>query len=149
MLFPFLLKSIIHKGSLRLITADGRIRIIGDETPPCVTIKLHRRSLEWTLGLDPELKVGEAFMDGSLTVEQGDIRDFLKLVFVNFETTGLGRFCPCRKNWNGRFRWFRQFNDTVRARLNAASHYDLPDELYKFFLDADRQYSLRLFHQSA
>src|SRR5690242_13493647 len=85
MLIRSLLQSIIHKNSLRLITANNREYLIGDGSPPKVTIKLHRRILEWTLGLDPQLKIGEAYMEGDLTIEQGGLRDFLELLFANFD----------------------------------------------------------------
>ena len=69
MLFPLLLRSVVHKGSLKLTTADGKTRVYGDGTEPRVAIKLHRRSLAWSLGFDPDLRIGEAYTDGTLTIE--------------------------------------------------------------------------------
>ena len=33
--------------------------------------RLHDKPVEWRIALDPELAIGEAFMDGRLTLEQG------------------------------------------------------------------------------
>jgi cyclopropane-fatty-acyl-phospholipid synthase len=145
MLFRALLKTLIHKESMQLITASGRRYDIGDGTPPRVVVKLHRKSLEWSLGFDPQLKVGEAYMDGTLTVERGDLRDFLRLLFINMEEGSSNRLLLWLERLNGRLEWFKQFNPISLARLNVARHYDLPDQLFDFFLGPDRQYSCGYF----
>ncbi|HAX90894.1 MAG TPA: SAM-dependent methyltransferase, partial [Rhodospirillaceae bacterium] len=50
MLFQCLLRSVVRKGSLKLVTAKGNAHVYGDGTPPDIVIKLHRKSLEWSLG---------------------------------------------------------------------------------------------------
>ncbi len=145
MLFPYLLKSIIRKGSLTLIAADGKTRTYGDGTPPEIAVKLHRKSLEWTLGLDPELKIGEAFVDGSMTIEEGDIYGFLRLLLANYKNAGKRSFFYWRERFGDSIKKLRQFNPIPRARHNAQFHYDMPDQLYAFFLDKDRQYSCGYF----
>ena len=145
MLFQLLLKSIVHNGSLRLITADGKSCVIGDGTPPRFDIKLHRKSLEWTLALNPELRVGEAYMNGRLTFERGDVRDFLQLIFSNFKNGEVSPMLHWIERLNGRMQWLKQFNPVGIARRNAAYHYDLPDQVYQAFLGPDRQYSCGYF----
>src|SRR5262249_29125979 len=91
----------------------------------------------------PELKFGEAYMDGTLVVEQGTIADVLAIVL------GQGMEVPnwARPQWLLRYvaRRLRQFNPPKRARRNVAHHYDLDSRLYSLFLDADRQYSCAYF----
>jgi len=106
-----------------------------------VTIRLTTWATVRRLLHDPDLAVGEAYMDGTLLVEEGDIYDFLKLCMVN---TGWGHghwLRRLRAQLRRRTRWLMQYNPVRRARENVAHHYDLSDELYQLFLDADRQYS--------
>jgi cyclopropane-fatty-acyl-phospholipid synthase len=93
--------------------------------------------------LDPELKLGEAYMDGALVVERGSIADVLEVLL------GQGPFVT--PNWElPRFlryvlRRLQQFNWRGRARHNVAHHYDLDGRLYSLFLDGDQQYSCAYF----
>src|SRR5439155_6258405 len=95
--------------------------------------------------LDPELRLGEAYMDGTLRVEEGTIADFLALV-LGQSSDGMPPDWA-RIQWTVRYiyRRFQQFNRPTRARRNVAHHYDLDGRLYSLFLDADRQYSCAYF----
>jgi cyclopropane-fatty-acyl-phospholipid synthase len=142
MLFPALLKSIVRTGSLRLIDGAGRMHEYGDGTPPHCTVRLGARRLDYTLALNPELSIGEAYMDGLLTIEEGTLFDLLEIAarnYSNFE----------RKVWfallSRAMRRLKQCNPISRARANVAHHYDLSDQLYDLFLDKDRQYSCAYF----
>ncbi|MDA0367904.1 MAG: cyclopropane-fatty-acyl-phospholipid synthase [Proteobacteria bacterium] len=123
--------------------ANGRQKTFGGSEPgPDIAIKIADRATERRLFLNPELAAGEAFMDGRVTVENGDIYDFLELCLMNL---GWG----AREHWiqrlQGRLRrWGRgvaQYNPVGKAQRNVAHHYDLSDTLYDLFLDNDRQYS--------
>ncbi len=50
---------------------------------PGVTIRLYDRRLHWRLSLNPQLAVGEAYVDGTPTVEGSTIYDFLDLMGLN------------------------------------------------------------------
>lgn len=145
MLFQCLLWLTLRKGSLKLITADGRARHYGDGSLPCIAIKLHRKSLEWSLGFNPQLKLGEAYVDGTLTIEEGDLYGLLYLLLTNYETTGDKSPFHWREHVARIFTWFDRLNTPLRARSNVAFHYDMPDQLYALFLDPDRQYSCGYF----
>ena len=91
---------------------------------------------------DPELKLGEAYMDGSFVVESGTIADFLALTVTESYSTAWARLLAgLRYVW----RRLRQMNVRGRARRNVAHHYDLDERLYALFLDSDRQYSCAYF----
>ena len=79
MLFAAVLKSIIKSGHLRLIDGAGRTHDLGDGQPPRCTIRVARRHLDYTLAFNPALSVGEAYMEGVLTVEEGTLYDFLEI----------------------------------------------------------------------
>ena len=147
MLFATLLRNLIRNGHLTLIDADGRQHEIGEASGRSVTLRLHDRRLDALLLLRPRMMVGQAFMDGRLTVEQGTIYDFLMLAMGNMEAASASMLAPL---WNGvswASRHLHQFNPIRRARQNVAHHYDLSGELYDLFLDADRQYSCAYFEQ--
>ena len=138
MLLERLLSGLIKTGTLTVIDANGRRHTASAPPGPEVTVRLHDRALTRALFFDPELKTGEAYMDGTLTVEGGDIYDFLALAVIN-----LGG----RENWSsvGRLRgatqWLARADTMAKARANVAHHYDLSGTLYDLFLDRDRQYS--------
>jgi cyclopropane-fatty-acyl-phospholipid synthase len=95
--------------------------------------------------LDPELRLGEAYMDGTLRVEEGSIADLLAIV-LGQTTDGMPPHWALPQ-WLLRYlhRRLQQFNPPTRARRNVAHHYDLDGRLYSLFLDADRQYSCGYF----
>jgi cyclopropane-fatty-acyl-phospholipid synthase len=149
MLFARLLDGIVGKGDLTVVDAVGAIHRFGNPgSSPQVTIRLHDRGLHSRLFFNPRLGVGEAYMDGALTVENGTIYDFLDLVGLN---TGTGTAGPldrwvtrARMMWRGLAQW----NNPGEARRNASHHYDLTGALYDLFLDADLQYTCAYYPQA-
>ncbi len=142
MLFAAVLKSIIRSGHLRLIDGAGRTHEFGDGKPPRCTIRLAGRRLGYTLAFNPALSVGEAYMEGLLTIEEGTLYDFLEIAarnYVHLERSAWHRLL------NTVARRLKQYNPVDRARRNVAHHYDLSDQLYDLFLDRDRQYSCAYF----
>ena len=83
MLLERLLNALIETGTLTLIDAKGRRYSASGAPGPEVTVRLHDPALNRSLFLDPTLKAGEAYMDGTLTVENGDIYDFLALAVID------------------------------------------------------------------
>lgn len=90
MLFATLLKSIVRRGSMALTDGAGRRHRIGDDSAPRVAVRLTRRHLDYTLALNPKLSIGEAYMDGSLRIEQGSVMDLLMLLAGNLDAVGPG-----------------------------------------------------------
>ena len=144
-LLEFLLKTFIRRGVFRVTTSRGKVFTCGDGTGRPVSVRFASRAAEWGIILNPELKFGESYMDGTFVVEQGSIADVLAI------TLGQGADTPPWARPLGllRFLWRRlsQFNPRPRARRNVAHHYDLDGRLYSLFLDADRQYSCAYFEK--
>src|SRR5437763_6891303 len=139
------LRSFIRHGTLRLTTARATVAQFGDGTGTPVAVRFTTRAAELAVLLDPELAVGECYMNGILVIEQGSIADFLALAFSQDRSGKPPRWM--RTQWLLRYLWRRlaQFNPPTRARRNVAHHYDLDRQLYALFLDADRQYSCAYF----
>jgi cyclopropane-fatty-acyl-phospholipid synthase len=139
------LGSFIRRGMLRVTTASGKVIQFGDGTGAPVAVRFTSRSAQWKVLVDPELAVGEAYMNGTLVVERGSIADFLALALSQDKSGKPPHWALLP--WLLRYLWRRlaQFNPPARARKNVAHHYDLDKRLYSLFLDADRQYSCAYF----
>jgi cyclopropane-fatty-acyl-phospholipid synthase len=139
------LERFIRAGNLRVTTAGGSTFTLGDGTGTPVAIRFTTRAAERGVLIDPEVKFGEAYMDGTVIVEQGSIAEVLAVVLDQC----VGGKPPfwARTQWLLRYlhRRLQQFNPRPRARRNVAHHYDLDGQLYALFLDADRQYSCAYF----
>ena len=86
-------RAVVKQGTLTLIDPD-RTDTFGEGAPE-IAVRLHDRRAIWELALHPDLKLGELYMDGRLTVEEGDIAGLLDLIMTNIahnRTTGLLRF---------------------------------------------------------
>jgi len=142
MLLGFLLRNLVTKGTLRVIDAHGTTHAFsGDMAGPTITIRLHDASLERKLFFNPRLNLGEAYMDGSVTIEDGDAFDFLMFVGENQALAPPSIVTPLHAGFGHALRIFDQYNPVGRSQKNVAHHYDLSDTLYDLFLDTDRQYS--------
>src|SRR5215213_9211126 len=144
-LLGLLLRRFVRRGSLRITTANGSAFSFGDSTGRPVAIRFMTPAAQRGVILDPELLLGEAYMDGTLRVEEGTIADFLALV-LGQSSDGMPPGWA-RLQWTLRYiyRRFQQLNRPTRSRRNVAHHYDLDGRLYSLFLDADRQYSCAYF----
>ncbi len=147
MLLAQVLARLLGEGQLTIIDAVGRPhRIEGARPGPSVTLRVHSWWTGVRVALRPRLALGEAYMDGTLTVEEGgDIYDLLDLLGRNIaalETTPMVRLSYTLQRW---LRVLEQYNPIGKAQRNVAHHYDLNGQLYDFFLDRDRQYSCAYF----
>jgi cyclopropane-fatty-acyl-phospholipid synthase len=149
MLLASVLAPIIRIGRLGVIDAAGNRHLLEGAPGPSATIRLHNPVLHWKMLLKPRLFIGEAYVDGTLTVEEGSLYDFMDVLASNDVTQPSS--LPLRlSNAAGRVvRRVHQYNPIPRARRNVAHHYDLSDQLYELFLDRDRQYSCAYFRSSS
>lgn len=144
----------VKRGELTVIHADGTARSFGAPDPVLtpVTIRFTHPSVARRILTDPALGAAEAYMDGRLVIERGDILALLRLVTANNQweaaTGNLNPGLLKRAVDNVRFRLDR-VNMARRSKRNVAHHYDLSGRLYDLFLDADRQYSMAYFTDPA
>lgn len=146
-LLSALLSKFVQNGTLRVINANGELTTFGARRPgPLVTMRLHDKALHTRIALNPELYVGEGYMDGTLTFEDGsDVGDFMQLFAAN--RTGLSSQASqqvLRKAWRAARRW-HQNNPAAQAAKNAQHHYDVAPEIYRLFLDEGLNYSCAFF----
>src|SRR5215472_11266491 len=132
----------VSRGNLQVTTARGATFSFGDGSGPPIAVRFTSTSSQRAVLFDPDLKLGEAYMDGTFVVDRGSIAEFVDLVASK----------SAWPLWSApiaitRFVWRRikQFNLRARSQRNVAHHYDLDGRLYSLFLDSDRQYSCAYF----
>jgi len=140
------LSRLVKQGTLTVIWPDGSTGVYGTGGTKA-TVRLHGRLTPLALRLRPQLVVGEAYMDGRLTIEQGSLPDVLEILISNMGALRASRRLWFGRRWRMLWRPIAQFNRARQARKNVAHHYDLSGALYDLFLDADRQYSCAYFSE--
>ena len=144
-----LLRRIVRNGDLVFIDCDGNAHSFGDGEGRRLTVRLADARVERQLAINPELRLGEAYMDGRLTIEGGRVYDLLELLLANMQRLGTPRWVQVLENARKLKKRVQQFNPAPRARRNAAHHYDIKREFYDLFLDRDWQYSCAYFTDGA
>ena len=148
-------KTLIHRflrhavklGTLEVFFADGDERIYGSVVDgyPDVAIRFTDKKVPRDIVLDPALGAAEAFMDGRLNFEHGDIMQLVELLQANSPwdkggDVGLPSFG--RKIANSAAFALEQVNNRISSKKNVGHHYDIGNALYELMLDPEyMQYS--------
>ena len=138
-----LLTKFVRRGTMLFTTADGETFTCGDGTGEPVHARFLAAEAERRVLLNPELALGEIYMEGQFVIEKGTIADALAILMD--QSDSLPRWAKPRWRMRYLLRRLRQFNGRGRSRNNVAHHYDLDGRLYSLFLDADKQYSCAYF----
>jgi cyclopropane-fatty-acyl-phospholipid synthase len=127
--------------SIRVRLPDGRELTAGPGEPE-LTVVIAETKAALSIAANPELALGETFMDGTFRIEGGRIYDFLQLTTSQLalrpRSPGLSWMQKIRRG-------AEQANDRLHARSNVHHHYDLTVDFYRLFLDPDLQYSCAFF----
>jgi cyclopropane-fatty-acyl-phospholipid synthase len=141
-----LLRRFVRSGCLGVIDHTGRRHEFGTAgTRPCATVRLQDPALYRRLALHPTLHVGRAYVDGTLTIEEGQLSDFLDLLLINEQFGSKGRAGDIKRRLDEAARLTAVVNLPRRARRNVHHHYDHQADFYRCFLDEDMQYSCAYF----
>ena len=143
-MFPLrlLLHRFVRRGYLGVIDHTGRRHEFG--TPgslPRATVRLHDPALYRRLGFYPTLHVGRAYVDGTLTIVEGQLSDFLNLLVLNEKLARGSGSSELKRRLEGLARLAAVINLPGRSRRNVHHHYDHDAQFYRCFLDEDLQYS--------
>lgn len=146
-LFDTLIGRTIKQGTLEVRHADGSIAWFGHPAPgfPDVAIRFIDPRVTRDILLDLSLGAAEAFMDGRLVIERGDVMQLVQLLRINARWDRGGRkphaALPRRLGNRAAFA-VEQVNQQLSARRNVAHHYDIGNDFYRLMLDAEHmQYS--------
>ena len=150
-----MLRNGVKRGQLIVIGHDGTQRRYGtpDQAfPRPILVKLSDRRIASQIARNPRLVSGEAYVDGRLTVKDGDIRDLALLATYNAPgrrgtwLRPMGLNDSFVKSVAGRL---DQLNWKKRSRRNAEHSYNLARPLYQLFLDEDLQYTCAYYRDAS
>jgi cyclopropane-fatty-acyl-phospholipid synthase len=142
-----MLPRLIKKGELTVIDPAGKAHRFGAPDPELkpVTVRLADSKVAFQIARDPTLGAIETWMDDRLVLEEGEIIDLILIIRRNrrweersrpnefLKKTGKLRHALSTLNWKS------------RSLKNVVHHYDIGNDLYRLFLDADMQYSCAYF----
>jgi cyclopropane-fatty-acyl-phospholipid synthase len=133
---------ILQKGRLTVIRADGsRFRSGTADGLPEPTVRFRCAKLERRFPSSPKSCLSLGYMDGSLTVEDGTLLDFMGLLARNMGRVHDYRPVKGAGLWQKALSYVEQYNSLHSAKRNASRHYDLSNDFFRLFLDEDMQYS--------
>jgi cyclopropane-fatty-acyl-phospholipid synthase len=133
------LRTPIKAGRLKVTAPDGRIHVLnGMAEGPQASIRIaDQRHLRRMLVM-PDLYLGEAYVEGFLTVDEGSLYDVLDFFACNLMSRLHDSTATALPS---------SFQNNVinQSKANVAHHYDLNRKLFELFLDRDLQYSCAYF----
>jgi len=142
------LERFVRLGNLEVETASGASIRLGDGTGPAAAIRFADSAAQWRLLFDPELAVGELFMDKRLIVTRGTIFDVLTIATRNIALAEQPRWLAALQKLRNWIKRRTQRNAPDIARRNVEHHYDIDPRIYDLFLDSDRLYSCAYFESA-
>jgi len=135
----------MKRGTLEIVDHTGKVHRYGDGTGTPVRVRFTSELAERNVANNPDLKLGEEYVDQGFVIEQGTLYDFMMVLFDNVEGVLPPWPVVARAVYHYLTRRIDQANTMRRSRHNVHSHYDLDGRLYSLFLDADMQYSCAYF----
>jgi len=138
------LSSVVTNGALELTYPGGMKKRYGQKLIKPVKAKITSKTWLRRIVFDPELALGEAYMQDGLRIQGDNIYDFLDLLWTNLRASKT-RVAVIPDLTRRAMRRLAQFNPASRAQKNAAHHYDIGNDFYELFLDDDLQYSCAYF----
>jgi len=144
-----LLNRCVQRGTLTFELPGGERATAGDGSGPPLAVRLTDTRAARELVFNPELALGELYMDGRLVVTGGSIYDLLELLGRNLPNLSVPQMGWLRHTLRAAFDRWRPRNSEKLAQRNVHHHYDIDDRIYSLFLDSDRQYSCAYFDGEA
>ena len=140
------LNNLFKDDGFELIDSNSKKYVIGNPTKDKpIVIRFLDQKLMQKLLINPDLYFGEAYMNGSLVIENGTLTDFLDLAFKNIGRGNINSYGAVIKKIKGTFGYLTNLNKIIKSKENVAHHYDISEKLYDLFLDKNRQYSCAYF----
>jgi len=144
-LFDKGVRRLLRTGSLTITLPSGRRETYGDGTGAPVVMSIRDTRTVRRLTLNPELALGESYMDEGIVIENDDLPGLFRVMLINLAAGHSTLFQPVLEGLRSGLRWLAQHNPVGKAQQNVAHHYDLSGQLYDLFLDKDKQYSCAYF----
>ena len=144
-MFLNFLRKTIKYGKIEIIDYDKKRYVFGSSGEFC-SIRLHKKNTKKKLFINPELYVGEAYVEGDLTIEEGSLEIFISIITKNYKNFDKIIYHKILRIFKRILKLLNKKNLIGTSIKNVAHHYDINEEIYKLFLDKDMQYSCAYFH---
>ncbi len=138
------LERLVTRGALDVFLPSGKFSI-GDGAGPHAAIRFADAKAVVELLRDPDMKFGELYVEGRLTIVAGDLPTLVSLLFQHGAAMRRDTARKAYDVWRRVRHRVAGANDVWRARRNVERHYDLTAQFYDLFLDEDRHYSCAYF----
>ncbi len=137
----------VKQGRLGIVFADGSVSTYGTSAEgfPEIVLRFTDAKVPRDILMDPRLGAAEAFIEGRLLIEEGDVMGLVSLLRSNNPWDKGGDIGPpstFKRLINKATFAAEQVNNRVGSKKNVAHHYDIGNDLYALMLDAEHwQYS--------
>ncbi|WP_299614701.1 cyclopropane-fatty-acyl-phospholipid synthase family protein [uncultured Tateyamaria sp.] len=139
------LKGMMVADRLSLTYPDGTTRDYGPDTGATAHLEISDAATLRSIILNPDLGLGEGYMDGKIIPRNCTLDDVLTIIVRNRFKGTIPPSMLMANRARFHMRRFIQNNAPNASRKNVAHHYDISDDLYRLFLDQDMQYSCAYF----
>ncbi|MEM6907092.1 MAG: cyclopropane-fatty-acyl-phospholipid synthase family protein [Pseudomonadota bacterium] len=137
----------VTQGRLGVVFADGSANTYGEPADcfPEIVLRFTDDRVPRDIIMDPRLGAAEAFMDGRLVIEEGDVMGLVTLLRANSQWDKGGDIGPpslLRRVVNSASFAAERVNNRISSKSNVAHHYDIGNDFYALMLDPEHwQYS--------
>lgn len=140
-----LLAELIKSGPIEIETPGEHKIVAGSGPGKKLGLRFNDRVAPFLLLLDPEFRFGELYMDGRIDITEGTLFDVMMVGASNMWQPEASFRVRLLQKLRSALRHLSRSNNLLRARRNAAHHYDLDARFYTRFLDSGMQYSCAYF----
>jgi cyclopropane-fatty-acyl-phospholipid synthase len=134
-------------GSLR-VECPGQIHQLGQPGPLDATLVVHDERFFRRALLGADIGIGESFMDGDWTTP--DLVGLTRLMLRNRQLIDGNRWLGAAHSLAGRAARYWRDNSIAGSRRHIHRHYDLGNDFFQLFLDADlRMYSCAYYESAS
>ena len=140
------LRKLIKDDGFEFVDANSKSYIIGKpkKVNP-IKLKILDKTMHWKLLINPDLYLGEGYMNGSIVIENGTLTEFLDIALKNVGRQPTNEITSILARFRRVYRYITNFNLIGKSKQNVAHHYDISEKFYDLFLDEKRQYSCAYF----
>ena len=142
----------VRHGRLHVRFPDGRAASYGPGggTGPEAEILITDPNLPRRILLNPQMALGEGYMDGGLSFpSDDDLRGFLQIAARSAQAGRLPLPMRLAHGLRVRTKGVMQWNTLRAARRRVQQHYDIPDAFYALFMEEDLQYTCAYYREEA
>jgi cyclopropane-fatty-acyl-phospholipid synthase len=110
-----------HHWNGTVTTVGGQKRVYGNGADRRVAIRFTSYGWQWAVLFDPELRLGEACMDGGLVLDRGSIAEFQDLVARKFAWQEPAAWTKWLRKLRTQIRFVFGLDNLIRARRNSSA----------------------------